>query len=265
VRLGVLSDIHGNRHALEAVIADGRAQDVDRWWALGDLVAIGPEPVATLELLTSLADLEVIRGNTDRYVTEGHRPPPYASDVREKPEVLDLVLAMESSFSWTRGAVSSGDWFDWLAALDLEVRTDLPDGTRVLGVHATPGRDDGPGIFPHRPDDDLRADLAAADADIVLAGHTHQATDRRIGDVRAINLGSVGNPITDDLRATYVIVHTDRHGHRVEHRRVAYDHDAFLDALERSAHPQHEFIASFQRGEQVRHPSRRAGAPAWDD
>ena len=67
MRLGVLSDVHGNRHALEAVLADGAAEGVDRWWALGDLVAIGPDPVAVLELLADQPDVVATRGNTERY------------------------------------------------------------------------------------------------------------------------------------------------------------------------------------------------------
>ena len=49
-----MSDIHGNRHALEAVVADAARQGVDRWWVLGDVVAIGPEPVQTLEMVANL-------------------------------------------------------------------------------------------------------------------------------------------------------------------------------------------------------------------
>ena len=265
MKLGVLSDVHGNRIALEAVLADAASLGVDRWWVLGDLVAIGPDPVATLELLADLPDAAVTTGNTERYVLTGDRPWPHATDVHADPTLLDLMVAVESSFSWTRGALAAHGWLDWLSALPLEVRTTLPDGTRLLGVHASPGLDDGPGITPHRPEAELASALAGADADLVLAGHTHQPTDRVVGGgagVRALNGGSVSNPITDDLRASYVVVHADRHGHRVEHRRVAYDREAFLRRVAASGHPQHDYIASFQRGEQVRHPSRRPGAPA---
>jgi hypothetical protein len=130
-----------------------------------------------------------------------------------------------------------------------------------LGVHASPGRDDGDGITPHRPEAELRAALRGAEADIVCAGHTHQPTDRRVDGVRAVNLGSVGNPVTDDLRASYVILHADRHGHALEHRRVPYDVDAFLDVLAGSGHPEVRHISSFVRGEQIRYPARRPGAP----
>lgn len=260
VALGLISDIHGNRVALEAVIADGVGEGVDSWWVLGDVVAIGPEPVATLEMVVELPNVVVTRGNTERYVLTGDRPPPHRHDVLARPELLDVFVEVEASFSWTRGALASHGWLEWLAGLPLECRTQLADGRWVLGVHASPGRDDGPGITPHRPDDELAAALAGAEADIVCAGHTHQATDRLIGDVRAVNLGSVSNPIVDDLRACYVILHADRHGHHIEHRRVTYDTDEFLRRICRSGHPAADYIASFQRGEQVRFASRRPGA-----
>lgn len=260
--LAVLSDVHGNRQALEAVVADGRGQGVARWWVLGDLAAIGPDPVGTLEMVADLPNVSIISGNTDRYVAAGDRPPPSPADVIARPELLGLFAEVEASFSWTRGALASHGWLPWLAALPPEARGVLADGTRILGVHAVPGRDDGPGITPHRPEAELRAALAGAGADIVLGGHTHQPTDRSLGPVRAVNGGSVSNPVTDDLRPSYVVVHADRHGHRLDHRRVTYDREAFLRRVSRSGHPAHEYIASFQRGEQVRHPAHRPGAPA---
>ena len=189
------------------------------------------------------------------------RPPPRPGDVIARPELLDVYGLIQRSFAWTCGAVAAHGWLDWLRDLPVDVRRVLPDATRALGVHATPGRDDGDGITPHRADEELARDLEGADAEVVFAGHTHQPTDRVVGGVRAVNVGSVSNPITDDLRASYVIVHADRHGHRVEHRRVGYDRQGFLDAVDRSGHPAADYIASFQRGEQIRHPSRRTGAP----
>jgi predicted phosphodiesterase len=265
VKLGVLSDIHGNCIALEAVVADGTDRGVDQWWALGDLAAIGPDPAATLEMLANLSNLRATTGNTERYVLTGERPEPHADDVVANPQLFGLFVAVESSFSWTRGALSTDGWLDWLRALLLEVRIELEDGTRLLGVHAAPGRDDGEGITPHRPDNELHAALGGADADIVLAGHTHQPTDRKVGNIRAVNGGSVSNPITHDLRASYVIVHSDRHGHRLEHRRVSYDRDAFLRRVEDSGHPEQHYISSFQRGEQSRYPAQRPGAPHITD
>jgi predicted phosphodiesterase len=68
MRMGILADIHGNDVALRAVLQDAARQDVDRWWALGDLVLFGPRPAEVLELLHGLPSISMLRGNTDRYV-----------------------------------------------------------------------------------------------------------------------------------------------------------------------------------------------------
>jgi predicted phosphodiesterase len=251
-----MSDMHGNRIAVEAVVADGQEQGVEAWWVLGDLVAIGPDPVATLELLANLPDVRFVRGNTDRYLVTGDRPPPFAEEVRAKPELIPLFDLIEASFLWTRDLIVEAGRLDWIATLPQQQRLNLPDGTRLLGVHASPRADDGLGIAPDVSDADLADLLANADADVVFGGHTHQPMDRRIGTQRAINLGSVSNPITTDLRASYVVVHADSHAHRVEHRRVAYDHEAVLGRIARCGHPAAEFLSEFQRGQQIRFDSR---------
>src|SRR3546814_10965836 len=116
------------------------------------------------------------------------------------------------------------------------------------------GRDDGPGITPHPEEADLAAALAGSHADVVFAGHTHQPTDRVVGGMRAVNLGSVSNPIVDDLRASYVVLHSDRQGHLVAHRRVAYDRGAFLRTIAPSGHPAPYYIASSQH---TAHPTEK--------
>jgi hypothetical protein len=82
------------------------------------------------------------------------------------------------------------------------VRLTLPDGTRVLGVHASPGRDDGPGIQLNHSNDQLEQRMAGCEADLVIVGHTHVPLDRHVGRVYVVNLGSVSNPVTQGLQAT---------------------------------------------------------------
>jgi predicted phosphodiesterase len=253
-RLGLISDIHGNRVALDAVLADGNAQGVEQWWILGDLVAIGPAPIATLETLASIPNVRFVRGNTDRYVLTGDRPPPHASDVVHDPSLRPLFDAVEASFAWTHDVLAPTVWLDWLAGLPTEQRLVLADGTRLLGVHASATSDDGAGIAPDTPDDTLRTTMSGADADLVCGGHTHRITDRVLDGVRFVNLGSVSNPVTTDLRASYLIIDDDADGHRVAHRRVAYDHARVIDELRESTHPQADYIAGFQRGAEARYP-----------
>jgi predicted phosphodiesterase len=79
MRLGIIADIHGNDVALRAVLKDADRLDVDRWWALGDLVLFGPRPAEVLELLKGLPGISMLRGNTDRYVLTGEQPAPHAT------------------------------------------------------------------------------------------------------------------------------------------------------------------------------------------
>src|SRR5213078_370267 len=161
VMRGLISDIHGNTVALDAVVADGTGQGVTEWWVLGDLAAIGPEPAATLERLANLPNARFVRGNTDRYTVTGERPFPRPEDVARDESLRELFDAVESSFAWTRDALTP-QWHAWLAALPAQQRATFADGTRLLGVHASPASDDGRGIQPSLSDDDLTDLLAGA-------------------------------------------------------------------------------------------------------
>ena len=93
MRLAILSDIHGNAIALKAVLADiERLGGVDALWILGDLVAIGPDPIGVLECIAALPQVYCTRGNTDRYVVTGERPSP--SPAESQPTHLRLTLTV---------------------------------------------------------------------------------------------------------------------------------------------------------------------------
>ena len=251
MRLAILSDIHGNPLALDAVLADIQSQgEVDAYWVLGDFAALGYDPVTPLEKVTALPHASFTRGNTDRYVVTGDLPVPPEKALQD-PSLLPEVIEAVRSFSWTRGYVSAAGWLDWLTNLPLEVRLTLPDGTRLLGVHASPGRDDGPGLQPRHSDDQLEQRLAGCEADLVIVGHTHVPLDRQVGRIHVINLGSISNPVTLGLQATYVLLDADEHGYRIQLRRVDYDHEAVIKAIEHSRHPTPSFLIGFMRGERM--------------
>jgi predicted phosphodiesterase len=135
MRIALLSDIHGNSLALDAVLADiaGRG-GVDEYWLLGDLCALGHDPVGVLERLDRLPAARIIRGNTDRYVTTGDRPPPSADQVRGDGRLLETYAEVAATFAWTQGAVTAAGWFDWLAHLPPEMAAD------PARQHGLPGR-----------------------------------------------------------------------------------------------------------------------------
>jgi putative phosphoesterase len=254
MKIALLSDIHGNPIALDAVLDDARAQGVESYWALGDLVAIGPDPVGVLERLAELPELHAVRGNTERYVLTGEGPFPTVEQARQSPELIDLLVHVARSFAWTRGYLAAHGLLDRLAELPLERRATLPDGTRLLAVHAAPGTDEGEGLHHGLGDEELAERVRGCGADLVCVGHTHLVVDRTAGAVRVVNPGSVSNSWAPDLRASYAVLDVDASGLSVEHRRVPYDHDAVLAAIERSRHPAAEYIASFQQGERTAAP-----------
>ncbi len=252
VRIALLADVHGNLIALEAVLADVAAcGGVDDFWVVGDIPAIGFDPVGVIERLVDLPSTHFVRGNTDRYTVTGESPPgaPSVDDIRDDHARLTELLLIARSLGWTQGAVTHGGWFDWLAGLPLEQRLTLPDGTRMLAVHAAPRTDDGPGITPEVSDAELPTVLTGCEANLVVVGHTHRPMDRSVEGVRVINLGSVSNPpVGEDRRASYALLEAGESGYRVEHRRVAYDHQAVIWEVQRVRHPAAEYLTRLMVG-----------------
>jgi predicted phosphodiesterase len=262
MRIALISDIHGNIIALDAVLSDARAQGVEQFWFIGDLCAIGPEPAAALDRVASLRRVNVTRGNTDRYVVTGEGPPPDLATVGTQPALIPVYAEIAASFAWTRGYLTASRWLDWLGRLPLEMRLTAPGGARILAVHAAPGTDDGEGVHPGRSNADLATMFGGCAADIVFVGHTHEPMVRRLTDVLIVNLGSVSNPRAPDLRASYVVLELTSSEVTFELRRVAYDHQSFMEAVRRSRHPSAEFILSHQLGEERARTPHEEHTPA---
>lgn len=252
MRIAILSDIHGNSVALDAVLADIAAQGgVEHYWLLGDLVAMGPDPVGVMQRLRALPHAQTIRGNTDRWLTDVHREFPLTPEMISRGMQNNESSPLELAYSmvWTQGALTASDDLAWVANLPLEYRTVLPDGTRVLCVHAAPGQDDGDGIQPVMSDAQVATAIAGAVADLIFVGHTHWALDRTVNGVRVVNLGGVSLPVLPDLRASYVLLETDTAGHQLNFRKVNYDHQQVIDQLQAQKHPAYATLRAFLNGE----------------
>jgi predicted phosphodiesterase len=250
VRLAIFADVHGNSIALDAVLADiERRGSADGYLVLGDITNVGPDPVGVLERLGRLENARFVRGNGDRYVVTGELPSWFETG-KTDAELAALRVELAASLGWTRGAVTLGGWYDWLAALPFELRFALPDGSQMLCVHATHRRDDEYSLTPDRTDDELRALLADAEAELVLAAHTHRPLDRTLGErLRIVNPGCVSNPLPslDDLRAGWSLLEAGPSGHSITSFLVDYDHEAVAAHAWGVHHPAADFIARLQR------------------
>jgi putative phosphoesterase len=202
-RVAALYDVHGNLPALDAVLGELDADVI----VVGGDVAAGPWPNETVDRLRALGDrVRWIRGNADRELVD----PSESQEEGGPPAHL---------MSWMRERLSE-DQLEFLGALPL-TETIAVDGVgRVLFCHATPRSDDEllTGISEEGR---WQAALDGVDADVVVCGHTHIQFDRRVGDVRLVNAGSVGMPYEAQPGAYWLALGPD-----VRHRRTEYDTDA---------------------------------------
>jgi predicted phosphodiesterase len=215
MRIAILSDIHANFEALEAVLADAQAQTCTQFVCLGDVVGYNANPSECVRIIQDL-ECPVVKGNHDEQ----------ASVVVSTENFNELA---EEAIDWTRDHLSAVDKA-WLA--DLPLTRQVRDFTIVHATLDTPGR--WGYIFN---DLDAAASFTYQHTALCFFGHTHcpaafvrDDSVRRIpvgqillapGKRYFINGGSVGQPRDRDWRAAYCILDADRQV--VEQRRIKYD------------------------------------------
>jgi predicted phosphodiesterase len=205
--LAIIYDVHGNLPALEAVLADARAAGAQRFLLGGDYALFGPFQAESLAALRALEQATWVRGNVDRWAAN--------QDVPEDEVLLRAIADCREAL----GAEPA----DELGGLPEHV---VIDGTRYC--HASPLSDMR--SFLPEPGDDDEEMLAAASERRIVFGHTHLQFRRSgPGGVELLNPGSVGLPLDGDARSAYALAHDDG---SIEHRRVDYDRDAAIGALE---------------------------------
>lgn len=215
MKLLIVSDIHANPWALDAVLKD--AGSVDHVLFAGDAVNYGPDPRPVIARLRELGAIGVC-GNHDHAVA-------WSTDPRASTAKQPIALAMRD---WTRGQLNGAD-IAWLARLPLHLTVKIEDTSFAL-FHATP-RDSlsDYSLVPTVSDAYLSEIVAGVDADVLVVGHTHLPFARECGRLRIVNPGSVGQPLDGDPRAAYALWQDGE----IRSRRVAYDIDAATDAIDR--------------------------------
>jgi predicted phosphodiesterase len=246
MKIALISDIHANLPALEAVLADIAARpDVEATYHLGDLVGYSSQPNEVVERLV-VAGIAGVAGNYDSTVATGYK---HCGCRAENPRQEELAHV---SFEWTLANTSDSAK---RVLGSLPFRLDV----RPLGGHAS-----GPTLrlfhgnhnlntfymFEERPDSMLESMATAVGAragDVIAFGHTHKPWHREVAGVHFVNTGSVGRPKDGDWRAGYVLVDIGSGDVNVEFVRVEYDIDRTVAGVRAAGLPE-EFVEFLQTG-----------------
>lgn len=209
MEIGVLSDIHGNKVALDAVLAD--MPDVDALICAGDVVGYNPWHGDCVDTIRE-RDVPTIMGNHDRAVAHDSNfafNTMAGAGVRHARETL------------------TDDQIEWLRSLPDE-RFAFDDRVKVVHGHPkNPNRYTYPGMFgPHLLEGE----------DVLVMGHTHQQHYEIYEDGIVMNPGSVGQPRDNDPRAAYAVL--DLEDMTVEERRVTYDIERVQAAIREAGLPE---------------------------
>jgi putative phosphoesterase len=243
LRVAIVSDIHGNLTALDAVVADLERREPDAVVHGGDLALSGARPAEVVDRVRELGWPGVV-GNTDELLW---RPEDRAAQEARAPKLRDLLRILFESHRPATDELLGQQRLEWLRELPRQWRL----GALAL-VHASPG-DLWRAPMPDASEEELARVYGELGADVVAYGHIHRPYVRKLGELTVANSGSVGMPGDGDWRASYLLL--DEGVPSV--RRVEYDLERELAVLERSGYPHADWIAERLRsGRFVRPPGR---------
>lgn len=236
MRIGLISDLHGNLPALEAVLAKLDEEAVDRLVCLGD-VAVGPWPSDTVKRIAAL-DCTSIVGNWDAWIVDGVSP---CGDNDAGRKLLEM-----GSFWATQ--LDDHD-LAFMRTAQPELRIEVDGSKQLVFFHGSPRSYNEP-ILAATPTEELTHMLGRLDAPIVVVGHTHVQMVRRLPFTLIVNPGSVGLPFLEWPVAAArvcrwaeygILDYTDDGTVNVDLRRTPYDADAVIEYTLASGVPHAEW------------------------
>jgi putative phosphoesterase len=233
MRIAIISDIHGNLTALDAVLADLRQQKPDVVFHGGDLPYGGSHPAEVIDCIVAEGWMGVM-GNTDEMLWDTSAR---AALEASAPKLKPLFKALFDLCGPATRKMIGESRLAWLRALPAELRLE-----NLALMHASPGN-----LWRAPMDTADDAELQNAyrplKAEIVVYCHIHRPFIRKIGNMTVCNTGSVGSPYDGDPRSSYLMIDNGKPAIR----RVAYDVEKEVGRLLASDYPQKAWIAEMRR------------------
>ncbi|WP_425801867.1 metallophosphoesterase family protein [Desulfitobacterium sp. Sab5] len=236
MKVAIISDIHANITALEAVLEDIEEQKADLVYCLGDLVGYAPFPNEVIKLIQE-KNIPTVMGNYDDGIGYNR----FICGCSYKDAEAEALG--HRSIAWTKKHTSEENK-SFLRNLPKEIRIDL-SGKKLLLVHGSPNRLNEY-VTEEIPEDYASELIALAGTDILICGHTHYPFYMVLDNKLLINAGSVGRPKHGDPHALYTLISIATNV-SVDFRKVSYDYEAIAKAIEASELP-NEFAENIRAG-----------------
>lgn len=224
MKIAVISDIHGNMQALDAVLANIKKENCSKIFCLGDLAMAGSEPSRTIEKVKELqktSDFTLIQGNTDEMIANTDNQMLHM--LRENNPVMANALECDVS-------EISEKQKDFLRTLPEQKELEI-EGIKILLVHGSP-RKNNENIYCDLKIEEVEEMIANTDADIIFCGHTHVPCGYQTNTKQTVvNVGSVGRPFSQEPKSCYAILEIENSEYSIKHNFVDYDYKTASEIL----------------------------------
>lgn len=219
MKIAVISDVHGNKSALDKVLDDIKQKKADKIYCLGDIAMGGYDPNYTINKLFELKkemndDFEIIQGNTDKLIVD------YNDTLYEKMLKANPLMAQALNLDVK---IIDDDKKRLLSNLNIDKILTV-NGVKIHLVHGSPRKQDE-NIFPDTPSSEVEKMVETSPADVILCGHTHIPCGFSLNSGKTVvNAGSIGRSMTKDKMPVYLLMTIDSNGaYSFEHIKVKYD------------------------------------------
>jgi len=247
MRIAVISDIHGNDLAFEAVESDIHQLSVDQIICLGDAIQGGPQPAAVTQRLRRL-NCPTVMGNADAWLLSG-------VETGNEEILPERLKKMEAIRLWSLSQLTNDDQ-EFIASFQATINISLEKNLNLLCFHASPDSFDDI-ILPAAPQEIFQKLLGKYADHILTGGHTHAQQIRRNGELFFFNPGSVGLAFSEfqpngqflvDRWAEYAILTIENGNTSLEFRRIPFNLQELIHIYQASGRPfADEALAQYQR------------------
>ena len=222
MKIACISDIHGNKIALDNVLDDIKKEGADKILVLGDLAMGGYDPNYTIEKIFSIENVEIIQGNTDKLIVN-YSDEMYNSMYPKNPLMagalkLDVVEIKNENKELLKNLPEN-------KMVDIE-------GIKILIAHGSPRKQDE-NIFPDAPINEVEEMVKNSPCDLIFVGHTHIPCGFSLESGKTVvNVGSVGRSMTKDKMPIYLLMTVNSDGSfSFEHKKVKYDNKKVAEII----------------------------------